>query len=110
MFRTAMKDLEIDVKKMPLGKLSKDQINKGNAVLTDIEKVLKKKKKGNIVTLTSTFYTLVPHNFGRMRPPVINDLEHLQKKFDLLAVLNDIEIAQSLKDKKGKKGKGNSVP
>jgi len=109
MFRTAMKDLEIDVKKMPLGKLSKDQIRKGNAALAEIEKVLKKHKKGDIEALTSTFYTLVPHSFGRRRPPVINDLEHLQKKFDLLTVLNDIEIAQSLKDKAGKK-KGNSVP
>lgn len=96
MFKDAMKDLEIDVKKMPLGKLSKTQIAKGFEVLEEIDEVLKKKKKGSLADLTSRFYTLVPHAFGRMRPPVIEDEEHVRKKMDMLMVLADIELAQSM--------------
>lgn len=36
--------------------------------------------------LTSKFYTIIPHDFGRRVPPVIRDAETLQKKFDMLLV------------------------
>ena len=36
--------------------------------------------------LTSKFYTIIPHDFGRKVPPVIRDPETLQKKFDMLLV------------------------
>ena len=75
-----------DVKKMPLGKLSKGQIAKGFEVLDDIEKVLDKKKKGNLTELSSKFYTVIPHDFGRLIPPVIKDLEALRQKMDMLLV------------------------
>lgn len=60
-----------DVKKMPLGKLSKAQIVKGFEVLDEIKQVLEKGKKGNLTELSSRFYTVIPHDFGRQRPPVI---------------------------------------
>ena len=37
--------------------------------------------------LTSKFYTIIPHDFGRRVPPVIRDAETLQKKFDMLLVI-----------------------
>lgn len=46
--------------------------------------------------LTSKFYTLVPHDFKRMRPEVISTLEKVQEKKDMLIVLTDIEIAQGI--------------
>ena len=70
---------------MPLGKLSKSQIAKGFEVLEEMEDVIKK-KKGSLTELTSRFYTLIPHNFGRKRPPVIQDEDMLQKKMDMLLV------------------------
>ncbi len=75
-----------DVKKMPLGKLSKSQIAKGFEVLEEMEDVIKKKKKGSLTELTSRFYTLIPHDFGRQRPPVIQDEEMIRKKMDMLLV------------------------
>ena len=75
-----------DVKKMPLGKLSKTQIAKGFEVLEEIEEVLNKKAAKNLVSLTSQFYTLIPHDFGHQRPPPINTLEVLRKKMDMLMV------------------------
>ena len=72
---------------MPLGKISKSQIAKGFEVLEQIEEVLKKKKTGNLTELSSQFYMLIPHNFGRMRPTAISDEETLRKKMDLLTLV-----------------------
>ena len=88
MFKSAMKKFDIDVKKMPLGKLSKTQIAKGFEVLEEIEEELKKTKPANakLQEISSKFYTVIPHDFGRNRPPTISDCETLQKKYDMLTV------------------------
>ncbi|XP_057311837.1 protein mono-ADP-ribosyltransferase PARP3-like isoform X2 [Hydractinia symbiolongicarpus] len=103
MFKEAMSQMNIDVKKMPLGKLSKTQIAKGFEILEDMENELKKKTKNKLQELTSTFYTLIPHNFGRQRPPTITDAETLQLKMDMLTILGDIELAQDLQKVKVKR-------
>jgi poly [ADP-ribose] polymerase 2/3/4 len=46
--------------------------------------------------LSGKFYQIIPHSFGRQRPPVINTQELLKEKFDLVAMLGDIEIAQTM--------------
>lgn len=103
MFRDTMKNFDIDVKKMPLGKLSKAQIAKGFEILEELEEAIKKKSpKNKLQEICSRFYTAVPHDFGRRVPPVIADAETLQKKYDMLAVLGDIEIAQSMQKEKEK--------
>lgn len=110
MFKTAMAKLEIDVKKLPLGALSKTQvgfifcffhlhviqIDKGFDALADIEAALKGTKRSDLARLSSVFYTQIPHSFGRRTPPVISDLETVQKKKDMLNVLSDIVVAQKL--------------
>ncbi|MBN3311950.1 PARP3 polymerase, partial [Atractosteus spatula] len=98
MFKEAMEVMNLDIKKMPLGKLSKVQIAKGFEVLEEMEEALKKKnKKALLEQLSSKFYTTIPHNFGRNRPPVIADMSTIEKKKEMLLVLADIELAQSLK-------------
>ena len=96
MFKEAMAKMNLDVKKMPLGKLSKSQIAKGFEVLEKLDEAIKEKSRSKIETLTSCFYTVIPHSFGRNRPPLIADEETLKLKFDMLSVLGDIEIAQGL--------------
>jgi poly [ADP-ribose] polymerase len=96
MFQDALKDLEIDTKKMPLGKLSKTQIAKGFEALEQIEQALEKNEKSKLAELSSQFYTVIPHDFGRKLPPTINSMELLRKKMDMLMVLADIELAQSM--------------
>ena len=98
---------------MPLGKLSKVQIAKGFEVcllslvqciiddvhfrtspsscliqaLEQLEEALKKgASRTALMELSSKFYTIIPHDFGRQIPPVIDSAEHLQKKFDMLTV------------------------
>ena len=72
---------------MPLGKISKGQIAKGFDALEEIEKELNAKKTAKLADLTSAFYTVIPHDFGRQRPPTINSAETLQQKKDMLMVI-----------------------
>lgn len=99
MFKGAMASFDIDVKKMPLGQLSKSQVQKGYEVLEQLEAAVKGKKTKAINELSSRFYTLIPHAFGRKVPPPISTPDVLHKKFDMLNVLNDIEIALGLENK-----------
>ncbi|XP_067443513.1 protein mono-ADP-ribosyltransferase PARP3 [Thunnus thynnus] len=98
MFKEAMECMNLDIKKMPLGKLSKMQIAKGFEVLEEIEAAMNKKSGGaRLEELSSKFFTTIPHNFGRCRPPTINNKEIVEKKKEMLMVLADIELAQTLK-------------
>lgn len=98
MFKEAMECMNLDIKKMPLGKLSKMQIAKGFEVLEEIEAAMNQ-KRGNarLEELSSKFFTTIPHNFGRNRPPAINSKEIVDQKKEMLMVLADIELAQTLK-------------
>lgn len=77
-----------DVKKMPLGKLSKQQIARGFEALEALEAAMKNPTGDgrSLEELSSCFYTVIPHNFGRSRPPPINSPEVLQAKKDMLLV------------------------
>jgi len=98
MFREQMKDLNVDVEKMPLGALSKAQVQSAYEVLEDIEKEINGRKRRNVLSdLSSRYYTVLPHAFGRQRPPVIDNHDMLQKEYDLVNVIGDIEEAQQMK-------------
>ncbi|XP_075688567.1 protein mono-ADP-ribosyltransferase PARP3 isoform X2 [Rhinoderma darwinii] len=106
MFKDAMQTMNLDIKKMPLGKLSKAQIAKGFDALEELQAALDRKAaKKNLSELSSRFYTIIPHNFGRQTPPIIDSLEVLQAKKDMLLVLADIELAQTLQADKVKQEK-----
>ena len=96
MFKGAMASFDIDVKKMPLGQISKSQVKKGYDVLEELEQAINANSPTQINTISSKFYTLIPHSFGRKIPPPINTPELLHKKVEMLNVLNDIEIALSM--------------
>ncbi|XP_072308784.1 protein mono-ADP-ribosyltransferase PARP3 [Eucyclogobius newberryi] len=98
MFKEAMECMNLDIKKMPLGKLSKQQIAKGFDVLEELDVALNKKSKRPVLEeLSSKFFTTIPHNFGRNRPPAIDSKEIIEQKKEMLMVLADIELAQTLK-------------
>lgn len=72
---------------MPLGKLSKMQIAKGFEVLEEIEAAMNQKKgKARLEELSSKFFTTIPHNFGRNRPPTIDNKEVVDQKKEMLMV------------------------
>jgi poly [ADP-ribose] polymerase len=99
--------MEIDIKKMPLGKLTKQHIQKGYKVLNKIDAVLKEdgpKKNTDLLRLTNKFYTLIPHDFGVKAPPLIASLDMLSQKMKLMESLINIEIAASLLKEGGATG------
>jgi poly [ADP-ribose] polymerase 2/3/4 len=99
MFKTAMTNMNIDPTKLPLGALSKAQIKKGFSVLEEIENELKNPKGANQETLTdlsSRFYTVIPHCFGRQRGAILNSEKAVSDKYEMLNTLSDIEAAQDM--------------
>ncbi|XP_037535475.1 protein mono-ADP-ribosyltransferase PARP3 [Nematolebias whitei] len=98
MFKEAMEHMNLDIKKMPLGKLSKVQIAKGFEVLEEIEAAMSQNGgRSRLEELSSKFFTTIPHNFGRNRPPLIDSSDIVESKKEMLMVLADIELAQTLK-------------
>lgn len=59
-----MKEIGYDAKRMPLGKLGESTIKEAYTVLTKLTKAVKDKDKDACKSLSSEFYTLIPHDFG----------------------------------------------
>jgi poly [ADP-ribose] polymerase len=102
MFKTAMTDIKVDLTRMPLGAITVAQLDKGYAVLKEIEALLAKgslnsRERDHIVDLSGNFYQVIPHSYPRsVRPPPINDIDLLTEKINMINTLKDIEIAQSV--------------
>lgn len=96
--KKVMLEFEIDMEKMPLGKLSKKQIDKAYAVLTQLQEILKKSNvdRTALIDASNRFYTLIPHNFGVSGPKILESLEEIRAKCDMLDALLEMEIAYNL--------------
>eukprot|EP01065_Artemidia_motanka_P037986 TRINITY_DN46869_c0_g1_i1.p1 TRINITY_DN46869_c0_g1~~TRINITY_DN46869_c0_g1_i1.p1 ORF type:complete len:973 (+),score=404.17 TRINITY_DN46869_c0_g1_i1:62-2920(+) len=106
----ALMQMEIDTRKMPLGKLSKATLKSGLSALTDITKVLdqhpdgfddlepdeKRRQKAKLAGLANKFYTLIPHVFDGEAPALIDSKEMVLKKNELVNTLMEMEVATSL--------------
>lgn len=83
---------------MPLGKLSKKQIESAYKVLSEALKLISEKQdtkddsssspsssssstssqariKAQLLDCSNRFFTLIPHDFGMKKPPILDDLE-----------------------------------
>ncbi|MEE6473714.1 hypothetical protein FKM82_010148 [Ascaphus truei] len=95
--KKAMVEFEIDLQKMPLGKLSKRQIQSAYSLLNDVQQAVSDGGgEARLLDLSNRFYTLIPHDFGMKKPPLLNNLEYIQAKVQMLDNLLDIEVAYSL--------------
>ena len=98
-FEQTVKEMQYDVKKAPLGKLTEKQIKAGYLSLKKVEKHLKTANFGKALqNACSEFYTRIPHDFGMKRPPLIHSLQEMKLKLHLLEALSDIKIAISVMD------------
>ena len=71
--------LQLDLEKMPLGKLSKKQIQQAYSVLSDLQELVKSGGSASrFLDASNQFYTLVPHSFGMENPPVLNTEEMIK--------------------------------
>lgn len=90
-------EFEIDTEKMPLGKLSKSQIQKAYGVLSELQSFIREgKSRQYLIDACNRFYTLVPHSFGVDEMPVIDDEEAVKKKLEMLESLMEIELAYNM--------------
>lgn len=97
-YRAAMMEFEINMSEMPLGKLSKSNIQRGFEVLTEVQNLIELndsdvgRKESLIVDASNRFFTLIPS----VHPHIIRDEDDLKSKIQMLETLRDIEIASSL--------------
>lgn len=101
MMNTQMKEIGYDAKKMPLGKLAKSTIQQGYVVLKDLSEALDKKSARSVLeSLSSKFYSLIPHDFGfqKMSNFILDDKEKVKTKLDMLQSLSDMQVATKLLD------------
>ncbi|XP_068088920.1 poly [ADP-ribose] polymerase 1 isoform X2 [Hyperolius riggenbachi] len=95
--KKAMVEFEIDLQKMPLGRLSKRQIQSAYSILNDVQQAVSEKApEARLLDLSNRFYTLIPHDFGMKKPPLLDNEEYIQAKVQMLDNLLDIEVAYSL--------------
>ena len=65
MMNRQMKDRGYDIQKLPVGKLSLANIQKGFAMLKNISEAINNKSSSSYIEdLSSNFYSLIPHDFG----------------------------------------------
>ncbi|PGH12233.1 hypothetical protein AJ79_04413 [Helicocarpus griseus UAMH5409] len=103
---STMASMSYDANKMPLGKLSKRILMSGFEVLKQLSELLANpniamERHGQPYNraaelLSNQYFTLIPHVFGRNRPPVINNQDIIKREVDLLETLTDMEIADEI--------------
>lgn len=114
-FAATMKEMDYDANKLPLGKLSKRTLMTGFERLKELAELFANPaladEKHNMSyaqameEISNSFYTIIPHAFGRQRPPLIATEERLKKEITLLESLSDMEIANEIM-KDAKSGAG----
>ncbi|XP_013925201.1 PREDICTED: poly [ADP-ribose] polymerase 1 [Thamnophis sirtalis] len=103
--KKAMVEFEIDLQKMPLGKLSERQIQSAYSILNEVQQAVSDGgTDSQILDLSNRFYTLIPHDFGMKKPPLLNNLDYIKTKVEMLDNLLDIEVAYSLLRSGGQDG------
>ncbi|CAD8213999.1 unnamed protein product [Paramecium octaurelia] len=97
-----MMEIGYDSSRMPLGKLGNQTIKKGYSLLKKIAeainetKLTKPKKKCLLESLSSDFYSYIPHNNGYSKLKSLDTNQDIKEKLEMLASLEAIEIATSL--------------
>lgn len=92
----AMVSYSIDVQKLPLGKLSREQLDDADKILKAIDDTLRSgnASKSHLEQLSSRFWTLVPQASKlTQRLPVISTLEEVHRWADILDGLRNIQSA-----------------
>jgi len=72
---------QLDLQKMPLGKLSHKQLQHAFTTLNELSGIIdsndEKSKKEKIIEVTNRFYTQIPHDFGIKTPQPIDSKDIL---------------------------------
>lgn len=77
--KQAMLEFELNLEEMPLGKISRNQILGAYSALSEASAAIDKAASGDeasteiIRDVTNRFYTMIPHNFGARKPPMLDN-------------------------------------
>ncbi|XP_057322093.1 poly [ADP-ribose] polymerase-like isoform X2 [Microplitis mediator] len=92
--KMVMLEYELDIDRMPLGALSTNQIQQAYQVLSDVMSIIRNNNdQALLVDASNRFYTLVPHSFGLNSPPILDSIEAVQKKCEMLNSLMEMAIS-----------------
>lgn len=92
-----MLEFNLDTTKMPLGKISKSQCMKAMEVLSELANIVKLgRSRTKFISESNKFYTLIPHDFGERRPPIIDTIELISTKREMIDTLIQMELAYEL--------------
>lgn len=95
--KKAMVAFDLDMEKMPLGKLSQRQLSEALKVLSTIAELVRTgATNSQFIAASNQFYTLIPHDFGVQRPPVIDTVDTVNAKTEMLETLMEMEFAYGL--------------
>jgi len=97
--KSQMMEFEIDMKKMPLGKLSQSQLTAAFKVLADAQNLLEEDNKSigpRLLDCSNKFYSLIPHDFGMDRVPLLDSLDAIRTKIEMIESLKEIELAYNM--------------
>ena len=105
-FNSVLENIGYNNEKLPLGKLGKSTINKGFEHLKELSSLIRhpnlaQNKYGvdireALEDFTNQYYSAIPHVFGRNRPPIIDNIDMLQKEVAMLDTLTDMEVANQI--------------
>ncbi|CAG8888684.1 unnamed protein product [Penicillium egyptiacum] len=102
----ALAAMSYDANKIPLGKLSKRTLTNEFLVLKELSELIAAPATANatyglpymnaIESLSDRYYTLIPHVFGRNRPPTLGSNEQIKKEVELLEALTDMDVTNEI--------------
>lgn len=114
LWQATMSNMSYDAQKLPLGKLSKRTLRRGYEILKDLSEIINDPTAAASryttplnqmrVNLSDQYFTVIPHAFGRSRPPTLNAPEIIKREVELLETLTDMEIANEIMNTKSKDG------
>lgn len=105
-FNAVLEGIGYNANKLPLGKLSKATLKQGFEHLNELASLIKHPSLAQnkhstsqpeaIEDFSNKYYSTIPHEFGRTRPPPINSNEILRKETSMLDTLTDMEVANTI--------------
>jgi len=110
MMKNILIQLDLDTKKMPLGKLKSEQIDAAADILNKISLLIDNGGDDKqISSLSSEYYTYIPNACGRRKPPAINNKEIIGKYKDILDDLLNIVVTKKIIDNSEQSGDINPI-
>ena len=114
-FNAVLEQIGYNANKLPLGKLSKATLKQGFEHLQELASLIKHptlsqnkyqvSQKEAIEDFTNKYYSTIPHEFGRNRPPPIDNNEILRQETSMLDTLTDMGVANTIMKASGDKDK-----